>query len=66
MKLTYLVEHVEAARIALDLAEREAAQRLGISQRAVEKQIEKLKKEGRLHRAGPDNGGHWEVLEESR
>ena len=25
MKLTYLVEHVEAARIALDLAEREAA-----------------------------------------
>jgi hypothetical protein len=25
MKLTYLVEHVEAARIALDLAKREAA-----------------------------------------
>ena len=34
---------------------------LGISKRAVLKQIAKLKKQGRLHRIGPAKGGHWEV-----
>ena len=36
---------------------------LGISRRAVTKQIGKLRKEGRLRRVGPDKGGHWEVIE---
>lgn len=43
------------------LAARQLAQRLGISQRAVEKQIAKLRAEGRLRRTGPAKGGHWVV-----
>jgi len=39
------------------------AERLGISRRAVTKQISNLRKEGRLHRIGPDKGGHWEVID---
>ncbi|MCE1180858.1 MAG: winged helix-turn-helix transcriptional regulator [Rhodocyclales bacterium] len=35
---------------------------LGISKRAVLKQIEKLKQQGRLSRIGSAKGGHWEVL----
>jgi predicted HTH transcriptional regulator len=35
---------------------------LGISKRAVLKQIDKLKNQGRLRRIGPAKGGHWEVL----
>lgn len=36
---------------------------LGISKRAVLKQIEKLKQQGRLARIGSAKGGHWQVLE---
>jgi len=35
---------------------------LGISKRAVLKQIEKLKSQSRLRRIGPAKGGRWEVL----
>ena len=42
-------------------ATREVAQQLGISQRAVEKQIDTLTREGCLRRVGPDKGGYWEV-----
>jgi ATP-dependent DNA helicase RecG len=35
---------------------------LGISKRAVLKQIDKLKNQGRLRRVGPAKGGRWEVL----
>lgn len=35
---------------------------LGISKRAVLKQIEKLKQQGRLSRIGSAKGGHWKVL----
>lgn len=44
---------------------REIAQHLGISQRAIEKQIDKLKRDGRLRRIGPDKGGYWQVLDAS-
>ena len=37
---------------------------LGISERAVSKQLKNLHVQGRLRRIGPDKGGHWEVLEE--
>ena len=40
----------------------ELAESLGISTRAIEKQIAKLKEKGRLKRIGPDKGGHWEVV----
>ncbi len=36
---------------------------LGITKRAVLKQIDKLKVQGRLRRVGPAKGGHWEVIE---
>jgi ATP-dependent DNA helicase RecG len=44
-----------------ELTSKEIAKRLEISPRAVEKQISKLRKEGLLHRIGPDKGGRWEA-----
>ncbi len=40
----------------------ELAEIVGISQKGVEWQIVKLKKEGRIKRIGPAKGGHWEVI----
>ncbi len=39
------------------------AQEVGISSRAVEKQLAKLKLEGRVERVGPDKGGFWVVVD---
>lgn len=39
----------------------ELASVVGISPKAVEKQIARLKKGGKLLRIGPDKGGYWEV-----
>ena len=39
------------------------AEIIGISRRAVTKQIQRLRQSGRLRRVGPDKGGHWEVIE---
>jgi biotin operon repressor len=36
---------------------------IGISKRAILKQIDKLKEQGRLRRIGPAKGGYWEVIE---
>jgi ATP-dependent DNA helicase RecG len=36
---------------------------VGVTDRAIKKQIEKLKGLGRIRRIGPDKGGHWEVVE---
>lgn len=41
------------------------AERIGITPKAVEKQIAALKAEGLLKRIGPDKGGHWQVVESS-
>jgi predicted ArsR family transcriptional regulator len=38
---------------------------IGISRRAVLKQIAYLKKQGRLRRIGPDKGGHWEAIDKN-
>jgi len=43
------------------LSVREIAPKIGITPRAVEKQIAKLRQAGRLRRIGPAKGGHWEV-----
>ena len=40
----------------------ELAEIVGISQKGVEWQVAKLKKEGRIKRIGSDKGGHWEVI----
>ena len=37
------------------------AERIGITPKAVEKQISKLKAEGIIKRVGPDKGGYWSV-----
>lgn len=39
------------------------AEQIGITAKAVEKQIAKLKAEGVLKRVGPDKGGYWQVIE---
>lgn len=41
----------------------ELAEALDITSRGVEKQIAKLRCEGRLRRIGPAKGGHWEIVE---
>jgi ATP-dependent DNA helicase RecG len=46
-----------------ELAAREIAETLGITQRAVEKQIAKLRDEGRIRRIGPAKGGRWEIVQ---
>lgn len=45
------------------LSAKELAKLIGITSRAVEKQISSLKKEGRIKRKGSPKGGYWEVLE---
>lgn len=40
----------------------ELARLLGISTRAVEKQLDRLKSSHRIKRIGPAKGGYWEVL----
>ena len=40
----------------------EIAQEIGITSRAVEKQIDILKKAGMIRRIGPAKGGRWEVI----
>ncbi len=38
------------------------AKEIGISTRAVDKQIAKLKALGQLQRVGADKGGYWKVI----
>lgn len=39
----------------------ELAQNIGITERAIKMQIEKMKAQGRIQRIGPDKGGRWHV-----
>jgi len=45
------------------LTAKQAAEQLGLSPRAVEKQLAALKAGGRLRRIGPNKGGYWQVVE---
>ena len=38
------------------------ATKMGLSPRAVEKQLAKMKEMGLIERVGPDKGGHWAIL----
>jgi ATP-dependent DNA helicase RecG len=40
----------------------EIADKIGISARKTEQNIQKLKTKGLIKRIGPDKGGYWEVL----
>jgi ATP-dependent DNA helicase RecG len=44
----------------------ELAEALGLTTRAVEKQIAKLRKKGRLRRIGPARGGRWQTIEKGK
>ena len=39
----------------------ELSEIIGITEKAVKKNIAKLKKEGKIERVGPDKGGYWKV-----
>lgn len=41
------------------------AQRIGITPKAVEKHIFRLKADGALRRIGADKGGYWQVVEKT-
>ena len=45
-----------------NLSARLLAERLGLSQRAVEKHLSALQRQGRLLRQGAPRGGHWQIL----
>ena len=54
---------VELIRKNREISALTIAENIGITQRAVEKQISKLKDEGKLRRVGPAKGGYWEIVE---
>lgn len=39
------------------------AERIGITPKAVEKHIARMKAEGILKRIGPNKGGYWQIME---
>ena len=45
------------------ISAQELAQMLGITSRAVEKHLSRLKEKGIIKRIGPDFGGHWKVTD---
>ncbi len=54
---------IEIMRNKPEITIAELAQQVGISDRAVKKQIARLKQQNVLRRIGPDKGGHWDVIE---
>jgi len=46
------------------ISARDMSETMSISQRAVEKQLSKLKEMGAVRRIGPKKGGHWEIIED--
>lgn len=61
---------VKTSGLILDIIRRqpeitipEMAESLGKSTRAIELQLAKLKKSGKVQRIGPAKGGHWEIIE---
>jgi ATP-dependent DNA helicase RecG len=60
----------KSSQIILDLIRKtpsitiqQLSSELGITDRAVKKQLRNLKSQGLLKRVGPDKGGHWEAVE---
>ena len=41
---------------------RKLSDEIGITEKAIEKQLAKLKTDGRIRREGPDKGGRWGVV----
>ena len=56
------VKILEAIQQNNSVTAAELSQQLGLTLRAVEKNLAKLKQEGVLKRIGPDKGGYWEIV----
>lgn len=54
---------LQSLREQPELSTPQLAEHLGKSERAIERAIKKLREAGCLERVGPDNGGHWRVIE---
>jgi len=54
-KILQLIEVKSSITIA------ELSVKIGVSTRSIERNIDRLQRENRLKRVGPDKGGHWEV-----
>ena len=50
---------IELVKNNLEITTQQIADSIGISRRAVAKQIAKLQADGKIERVGPDKGGHW-------
>lgn len=44
------------------ISAKQLARKLSISDRTIERDIEKLKKQGTIKRIGSEKGGYWEVI----
>jgi DNA-binding MarR family transcriptional regulator len=56
------VEVLAMLRAQPKLSARDLGERLGISQRAIDKHLSALKRQGRLRRLGSPRAGSWQVL----
>ena len=57
---------IELIRANSNITLEEMANSLGISDRAVKKNLAHLKEKGIVNRIGPDKGGYWEVTVEEK
>jgi len=55
------VKILELLAASPDMTIPQLAKELGLSTRAVEKQLAKLQQDNKLQRIGPAKGGHWQV-----
>jgi len=46
-----------------DISASQIAKVLDISSRTVQRDIDRLKKQKKLQRVGPEKGGHWQIIE---
>ena len=57
------VKILNAVRHNPDITIPQLADLSGVTARSVERNIQRMQQSGKLRRVGPDNGGHWEVVE---
>jgi len=54
---------IELIKSDTDVSASQIAEALNISSRTVQRDIDKLKKQKRIIRVGPEKGGHWEIIQ---
>lgn len=57
------VKIIEAIRQNCDITIHELAELTDVTERSIERNIQRLQLENRLRRVGPDKGGHWEIVQ---